>query len=253
MAFDLKLFGSKDHPLRASMLPLLSRCPMAAVIKCEGESESGPAADTGSAVHFAVKTWHEQDKSERIALGAMREGMAMYPRADLDVAAQHFLAYARDPANQQAEVVLVEAKIEYELQAATEEEREIIIHGTLDQVRKIDGLYVSWDVKTGAALKGWEMVEHHALQLMAYQLGATQRLGKVVDRAGIIRTKDYLEKKPGPVFWNAPWDHVGAQAAVQALVAVVKAIRRKEVHVAPGPDCRWCVGVAECTRRLSLL
>jgi RecB family exonuclease len=244
--YDLSEFGTEARPLRASSLPRIIRCPWAAIMEAYSESgASGPAADTGTAVHFAVALWHrEAQQDTRVALEVMRRSHDRFPLADLDEAAVHVTDYAGDPRNKAADIVFVEQKVTVTLPAP---EGDVIICGTLDQVRRDKhGRWTVWDLKTGKP-DGWDMLHEHALQLAAYQIGVE------APRAGIIRTQDYRRRNgPGPVFWEAPWGLTDARVMLQSVVRAVLAIRRGTVHIGPGSHCRWCPagGLAGCLPEL---
>jgi len=259
----MKDFGTAEQPIRASRLPALLRCPLGAVLEMLGESEGGPAADTGSAVHYAARALHTEAKRDvAAALEAMREHLPDYPLADMGTADQHFRACARDPRNADANVVLCEEKIVVSLPAPEGDSSPVVITGTLDQVREARGVLTIWDIKTGGSYEGPEMLAYHAVQLMAYQVGASLLLKRDVAAAGVIRTRDYLKTdrsrkpKPGPVFWSASWTLADAREMMDQVRRIVGDIRMGNVRVSPSAEnCKWCPGsgVANCLpRRKSL-
>jgi RecB family exonuclease len=249
--YDLTTFGTEARPLRASSLPRIVRCPLAAVLEAfSDERSSGPAADTGTAVHFAVRLWHrEANKDARVAAEVMRRSLDRFPLADLDAASVMFSDYTNDRRNREAEVVLCEEQITFTLEAEEGETEEIVIVGTLDQVRRDKhGRLTVWDLKTGKP-DGWDMLHEHALQLAAYQIGAGVRLKKQCQGAGIIRTQDYRRRNgPGPVFWEAPWSLIDAHMMLHSVRDAVRRIRSGRVYTGPGSHCRWCPqgGLAGC-------
>lgn len=225
----LREIGTAARPLRASSLPTLMRCPMSAVLAMVAEEGSGGAADTGSAVHEAIRAFHTEAKRDiAAALRSMRDKLPTYPLADLGTAEEHFRHYAADPRN----AVHVEG-CEKEVSLYLAEE-EIVIVGHIDQIRP--GLVC--DVKTGASHEGPEMLLYAAYQLAAYQcaIGAP--------RACIIRTRDYpmgRKRIPGPVFWEAPWTLDDAWEMMAEVARTVSAIRRGEVRITASPEaCRYC-------------
>lgn len=253
-------FGTEAFPLRASKLPALLRCPRGALIEMMAESDSGPAADTGSAVHLAVAEFHRNRGDVAAAIKAMIDNLKEYPLADLGTAEGHFRCYAKDPRNAEARVILCEERICVRLPAPEGDTpaTEIVINGTLDQVREEGGSLTVWDVKTGGMLEGIDMLPYHAAQLAAYQVGATLALARPVNRAGVIRTRDYLktdrkkQPKPGPVFWQGPWSLADAKLILEHVRQVVGDIRRGQIAVAPSAEnCRYCPAgnVANCLRR----
>ena len=98
------------------------------------------------------------------------------------------------------------------------------------------------------------MLDGHCLQLAAYQLGASELLGEPVREAGVIRTKDYLKTdrarnpKPGPVFYEAPWSYADVPLLLSAVARRVAEVRSGQVSPTPGEDCKWCIGIANCSR-----
>lgn len=252
---NLADFGTEARPLRASSLPRLIACPWSVVMEVyeEGPRDSGPAADTGSAVHFAAAMWHGPAKKETaVAIEVMRRCLSRFPLANLTAAADQFQRYADDKRNQEAEVVLCEKEVTLRLKAETE----IVIVGTLDQVRRDrHGRLAVYDIKTGSP-EGWDMLHEHALQLAAYQIGASEKLGEEVHEAYIIRTKDYLKKRVGPVFWEAGWSGLAAaRLLLQSVVETVQRVRLGHVWAGPGVQCKWCKagGVAGCLPKLKEL
>lgn len=251
--------GTPALPLRASKLAALVRCPWSGLMMLLGEeSGGGKAADTGSAVHFAARAWHTvANKDTAKALKIMQMGIANYPFADLDTAADHFQGYAADPRNQEATCLFVEEKIQVTLPPAEDDPtgQEIVIFGTLDQLRidPASNVLTVVDIKTGRP-DGLEMIAEHCLQLCAYQLGAAAKLSRPVLNAVILRTQDYLKRSPGRVFYPGSWRFSHCRPMLDCVRAVVAQLRRGRVHVAPSADaCRWCIGVANCVPALEEL
>src|SRR5262245_44304272 len=112
----LELFASERHPLRASSIPLLIKCPWRAVLLYlkEFEDTSSAAADTGSAVHAAIEAWHGNGQDVEAAIAAMREKEGNYPLADFGDAELHFRPYTRDPRNINADLVLQETPVRFD-------------------------------------------------------------------------------------------------------------------------------------------
>lgn len=238
MPLDLSNFGGAARPLRASQLHVLVSCTwrgVAEMLNLE-RGESGPAADTGSAVHFAVAQFH-RGAGEVRAAADMRGALAAFPLADLDEAERIFGRYFADPRNRNADILAIEQKIEVILPAWIEGEPPIVIHGTLDQVRRVDGVLEVWDLKTGNR-DGQYMQQMHAYQIAAYSLGFPgARPG------GYIRTKGYFTRgaalpSPHGVFIPAciP-DPMGCLDAVRLAVSL---IRSGNVTAHPGDVCGYC-------------
>jgi RecB family exonuclease len=248
---DLTTVATPARPLRASSIPKFMRCPLNVILSYEADDQPGVAADTGSAVHYAAAVFHKNAKSLRDALKAMRGQASLYPFADLDVAEEHFRGYAEDPRQAAGEVVLCEHKVQVVLDPADEDptRQPVVINGTLDQIRRKDGVLRLWDIKTGAA-DGPTMLTDYAYQLAAYQVGATALLGEPVLSAGVIRTKGYLKKRgnPDPIFWEAAWTLEGARRMLRHVVREVANVRAGRVRLTPGPQCHWCPaqGIGSC-------
>jgi hypothetical protein len=159
------------------------------------EDTSGPAADTGTAVHAAAAHYHTQKKGADAAVKAMRAGLNEYPFADLDTAEAHFRAYAGDPRNVSANVILCEAKVRLvpprgqRRSYAGRNRHRGDARSSPRSLRKADGRgYQNRESPEGA-----DMLDSHCLQLCAYQLAASAHLGKPVTGAAILRTRDYLK------------------------------------------------------------
>jgi len=211
------------------------------------ESDAGQAADTGSAVHMAARAFHTGCKGDVSAsLEVMRRSLPKFPLADLGAAEQQFRCYAKDPRNKEAEIILCEA--EHKIEVAPT----IWVQGTLDQVRQERGGLVVDDIKTGGAYEGADMLPYHAAQLSAYMLMASDLLGERVRRCRIIRTKDYLKARPGPVFWEASWDYDSACRILEQVVAEVIRMRSNQVRITPSAEqCKYCPAgsLQNCIRR----
>src|SRR5688572_30748388 len=111
---NLSEFASQSNPIRCSAIPKLFQCPFRAVMEfmaiCD-EDTSGPAADTGSALHHAIALWHKQGTEVKEAIRQMREALPTFPLADLDDAERQFLHYCLDPRNRTAKIVACEEPI----------------------------------------------------------------------------------------------------------------------------------------------
>jgi hypothetical protein len=133
-------FATKKYPLRCSKLPQLAACTLTTVVSMLNDDEdSGPAANTGSALHKAIETWHKNGQDEKGAVEVMRKGIAKYPNADLTDAADMFRAYCLDPRNIKAEIIEAERQVEIYLNPAKFDptKEDIVIYGTLDQIRRV--------------------------------------------------------------------------------------------------------------------
>lgn len=254
----LHAFATVGRPLRSSKLPDLMRCPLKEVLMFLGESDSsGPAADTGSAVHHAVANAH-RGVSPADAMAAMRAAGGEFPLADFGEADLHFRPYAKDPRNQEAKVVLLEQRVDFKIKAAASDPtgEAVIVRGTLDQVRAEGGRLYVWDVKTSLK-EGYDLLQEHAYQLAGYVVGAEQTLGKEVWPGGIIRTRGYRKRgvtsaSPPGVFWHAAWGRDEAHLMMREVAEMVARVRRGEFWPSPGPQCQWCPAreVTQCVPRL---
>jgi hypothetical protein len=253
LAAKLALIGTEGCALRASSLPELMRCPWTWVAKmfAIAEDSAGAAADTGSAVHHAAAVWHDT-KDVAAAVSSMKANLNKFPFANVESAAEQFFLYSKDPRNS-GPIILCEKEVRLSLPAHETDKTQapILIVGHLDQVRRVNGRLAVYDIKTGSP-EGPEMLANHAYQLAAYQLAAAVLCGEIVPGAWVIRTKDYLKKKPGPVFWQAPWSHRQLGVFTDAIRRRVAAIRNGDIDAIPGESCRWCPfgNVGACTERL---
>lgn len=254
-----ELFGTEAHPLHCSQLHRVTDCPMSAFLQASGdeERESGAAADTGNLVHLAASLYHGKAGGDaRLSLELMAGAKDRYPAGNVDDAALHFYHYSKDERNKKAKIILNETEVKFQLSPAGNDPTQapITVMGTLDQVREMDdGRLVLHDIKTGSALWGKQMVSHHALQLAAYMIGASQLLSRPVEQAAIIRTTDYI--KGGPVFWYTPYGIQHAAAMLYGLRQIVAQIRMGNIWITPGASCRFCPleSPANCTPRLTQL
>lgn len=227
------------------------------------EDSSGPAADTGTAVHAAVEYWHTHREVAEPIVASMKEVAAkcrdLFPLADLDDAERQFRAYCADPRNQTAIIVKTEQKVSFTIPAheTDETKQEIVITGTLDQIRKEGGVYSVHDIKTSKR-PGWDLLNDHAMQIAAYSIGATQLMGCDVQPGSLIRTRGYLvrgvdpAKKPPGVFFYFPWTLRDAPLILDAIRITVANIRNGYVVVGPGQECNWCPagGLQSCLPKL---
>lgn len=217
------------------------------------ERGSGAAADTGSAVHMGARAFHGPAKKDvAIALEVMRQALPKYPLADLGSAEQQFRLYARDRRNAEADVVLCEEEGVLILPTPPGSEEPVFVQGTLDQVRRERGALVLYDIKTGGSYEGSDMPPYHAAQLCAYQLLATQILSEPVRRCVVIRTKDYMKSRPGPVFWECPWTLEDARSLMDEVRLEVGRIRSGLIRITPSCEqCKYCplTSIGNCFKR----
>jgi hypothetical protein len=211
------------------------------------DDSSGPAADTGSAVHKACEAWHGQGLTVKDAIKSMKDNLPLYPQADLADAETNFLAYALDPRNQKAKIIAVEKEIRFTLDPADHDPtgHKIHVKGTLDQIREENGVLKLYDVKT-SKFPGMAVWAQHAYQIAGYCVGATQSFGRDVHPGGIILTRGYLRKgidprsSPPDVFFKYPYDLARARVLLSGVADMVALVRSGYVFANPGQYCSWC-------------
>lgn len=210
--------------------------------------QSGEAADTGSAVHVALASWHGIKDLAKSIREMERRGDE-YPLADFPKAREYLERYAQDPRNLEADVIATEQKVTFTLSPASDDptKEEIFVAGTLDQIRRnADGRAYVWDFKATTRSIG-DLLADYTIQLCAYVVGASQWLGEQVYPGGFIRLGGYVSpvanKKilsPDGVFVAL---NLSPEQCVQALDEVrskVSRIRRGDVTALPGSACHWC-------------
>jgi hypothetical protein len=134
--------------------------------------------------------------------------------------------------------------------------REVVIEGTIDQVRRRDGRLLVYDVKTGAT-PGWQMLHAHLFQVVAYAAAATAELGEPVEPGCLIRTQGYRKKgvrpadAPEGVFWPFGLTPGRCRVFLDQVRDLVARVRRGDVSFGPGPHgaYRPLQGVRGCTAR----
>jgi hypothetical protein len=246
MPKDLSKFGTADFMIHPSAIRTIVTCPWNIVLRYleQPDDESGPAADTGSAVHRAAQLLH-LGKDIADSLGGMQEGLAKYPRADLGDAAKLFLAYARDIRNRDARVILCEEPIRFTIEAAQDDPtgEPIQVIGTLDQVREDEwGRLKLYDIKTSKRDPNEIRIES-MFQMAAYCVGATVKLGRPVDPGAIIMPRQYKGSDPSTanVFFNYTFKLPDTEYILEPLRARVAEIRRGHVYHMPTVEgCKWC-------------
>lgn len=240
---DLTQFATDAYPLHASGLRNLVSCPWKVVVGflSAPSDESGAAADTGSAVHAAAAAFHH-GKEAAACLSIMGSRIREYPQADLKEAAALFLAYAADPRNRSARVVLVEQEVKFTISPASHDKTQapIQVVGTVDQVRELDdGSLAALDIKTSKK-DPVDLLNNHAMQVAAYMVGASYLLGRPVKRGCLITPRKYRPDGTGPAFWWYPWTLDDTAAVLEAVRNVVAAVRAGNVWHVAGEQCTWC-------------
>lgn len=242
---DLKRFATEDFPLHPSALRTLVDCPwrLVGMYLLEPYDDSGPAADTGSAVHAAAHALHS-GKGEAESIGVMRDKMPEYPKADMLDAADLFLKYAADVRNKEAKVVLSERKIGFKIAPAPEDptQEPLIFEGRLDQVREVHGQLKVYDLKTSKKAPT-ELLYEHTFQMAAYAVGASILLQKRVDPGALILARKYgaSDHSNAQTFWHYSFSFDDCAKILDVVRHRVAEIRRGTVYHNPVESaCRWC-------------
>lgn len=242
---DLKRFATNDFPLHPSALRMLIECPwrMVSLYLNQFEGDSGPAADTGSAVHAAAQAFHD-GKEVAAALAVMQARLSEYPQADLMDAADLFLKYSGDARNKEAKIICNEVKIAFQIKAAEEDQtREpLIFEGRLDQVREVDGRLKVYDIKSSKKDQTTLLYES-TFQMAAYCVGASILLKKQVDPGALILVRRYKNSdySNSPVFWHYAWTFNDCEKILDVIRHRVAEIRRGIVYHNPiESNCHWC-------------
>ena len=233
----LELFATPNFPLRASHLEKFLSCNWREVLLVFGAVDSsGEAADIGSAVHAAIDTWHKTEQNAAAAVEAMRTRLNEYPKADLPQAAALFLAYAADPSNISADIVLGETEVTFEISPSPEDPTgtPITIVGHTDQVRREVGVLKVWDVKTSKKMPH-EVLWSTCVQGAAYCAGATKLLGETVHPGGIIMPRR------SPMHIPFTWTVNDIDRILDPIRHHVALVRKGIVsHVPEADRCKWC-------------
>jgi hypothetical protein len=272
---DLTAFaaGDGDRPgfdhLRPSSLDKLVKCPVWSLLMVWADEDAGgPAAQTGSLTHEAVAAFHREaveSKKAQAGLDALSAGLPRFPLADPADARRHYALYAADPRNLTADVLAVELAVTLSLPPHPTDPtgRPVVVRGTLDQLRRVDGRVVVDDLKTGQP-SGWEMVHSYAFQMAAYTLAARANGFPEAAPGRIIRTWGYRARaavlpSPDGVFWHLPLTVARCEALMERVRLEVARVRAGEVHFGPGVHCTFCPhgGLDRCepavTGRLGLV
>lgn len=256
-------FGAENHPIRVSSLPMLVKCPARIAMQMAESPDrtSGPAADTGTAAHYAIAEYHK-GKTPDAAIASMRSSVSLFPLADLDESQSFVERYFRDPRNTQEAVEPnnCEVPISFRLPPHPNDPtgKEIFFQGTSDQVRYAsNGIAEVWDYKTGKD-EGSVLVAEHLFQLAGYSRGTRDTLGLTIGDSGIIRARGYFrrdrakpESEPPGVFFHSCLDHQQIEALLFRVRATVAAIRNGEAWFGPSAACNYCPyeGTSVCVPR----
>ena len=233
---DVKLFGTREYPLRPSSLGRLVKCPMSVLIPFFffQDGEGRPGAQTGSLVHAGVEAFHRADGSAVAAREALAEAVQTFPEGDREKARRWLDAYLADPTNKSAAVAACELKVDLEYKG-------VFVRGTLDQIRRNDdGTLVVWDLKTGTSLQADDVVAEYQFQQAAYVLAARQTLKLDVTPGGIIYAAGY-DKPRGRRFLPMGVRVADCEQLMDEVVREVQHIRTGGRAYRPTADhCKWC-------------
>ena len=239
------ILGSKDQPIRASLLPNLFKCPRFYMEKVIGDGNdiAGKDAHTGNLVHVGIQAYHQSGMKENQGKIAIEIAAKVYPLGSTDDAIRLFEKYhKRETSERRGTVIHSEVHIEAKIPAADFDptKEEIVIHGTVDQIRQIgrDTLYVV-DHKTGRT-GGADMVLSHMPQLAVYMLGVMDRFPDKKVEGFITRIQD-LCRINLPYWWRMPMNGREGVLGVLKVVQHRIALLRMGIYDAtPGKWCEWC-------------
>lgn len=244
------------EPIRISALNSLAKCPGLVCSRTVTPSESGQAADTGSAVGRLIELWHAGLSVEDARRKAEAEMPEQFPKADWEGAVKRALLYCADERNPPGVVVPGSCELEVVLRLEADEDdptgEPIVLTGHVDQIRwahpdsedrEALGMRV-WDVKDGRA-SGDDMTRDYAYQLAAYAVACSDHFGEPVLPGGIIRTKGYIARgandpSEANVFYYTPWTLEQCHAILRQVAYMIGQIRAGAVLRQPGSWCRWC-------------
>ncbi len=166
----------------------------------------------------------------------MRTRLNEYPKANLPQAAALFLAYAADPRNIGADVVLGETEVTFEIHSAPQDPTgaPIVIVGHQDQVRRANRRLEVWDVKTSKKMPH-EVLWSTCLQAAAYCKGSTKLLGEIVHPGGIIMPCR------SPMHIPFTWTYEDVDRILDPVRHHVALVRSGILsHVPEADRCKWC-------------
>lgn len=245
---------------RVSGVVNLARCPGLWVARVSGpRDESGPAAQTGSAVGRMIELWHRGTLPAEI-MSQVRSEAERWPSADLTdngeaqlMAAAYFSDGRNAPGSDWGTVD--PGSLEREVQLLVPPDpldptgEPVLFVGHLDQARRgRDGFLRVWDTKCGKP-SGSEMLQEYAWQLAVYTLAAGATYGETVLPGGLIRLRDYETGRgkargwgpdaPG-VYYAAPWSLDDCRAMLGSIMQEIALVRMGRVALRPGLHCRYC-------------
>lgn len=238
------MFATEERPLHPSGVRTLMTCNWRSAMEHiydHGDGESGPAADTGSAMHAAAAHMH-RGFDISACIDHMSANSAKYPRADMNDAVAMFLGYAADPRNR-VEVRYVEQPIAFDILPSPLDptKQPIRIIGTMDQVRVIDGKLYLWDIKTSKKDPG-EILNQTLFQAASYCVGGTILAGSTVHPGGIIMPRKYGKKGYDTANVHHPfgWTFADIEQILEPVRTAVALVRMGKLHHMPSSECMWC-------------
>lgn len=254
----LTTIATADCPLRASQLDKLVRCPLYGLTVLSPDVDtSGPAADTGSIVHAAVAAFHREKELSRkgsAAVAEIQRAALQFPLGDTHEAGLYLTPYITDPRNAAAEVIAIELPVQLTLPPHRLDPtgQPVVIHGTIDQIRRDHGRTLICDLKTGRRT-GWEMIHDHSLQIAAYTLAARACGYPDAEPGYLIRAYRYRERtatgiSPEGVYWSLPFTAEDCRILLDRVVLELAHLRAGELNLGPGAHCTNCPlgGLASC-------
>jgi RecB family exonuclease len=260
---NLADFGSERVPLRPSSLDRLVRCPARFALQLADPLEELGflAADAGTLTHLAVAAFHrEPDRSKKAAAGlaALEAGAARFPEPEkiLPDARLHYVYYAADPRNLEADVIAVEHPVRLVLPADPGDPtgEGVVVTGTLDQIRRHDGRVVICDVKTGKRYSGQKQLHEYAYQMAAYTAAARSSGWPDAEPGALILTWGYRTKgaalpSPDGIFWWYALTPAQCVLLLDRVRAEVARVRAGQVMFGPDAEsCSFCPrgGIDRC-------
>lgn len=238
--------ASEDNPIRASMLPLLFKCPRSFMAKMQSDGDDGgDAAQTGSLAHLGFAEW-ERTHSESKATKSLQIAMTakQYPLADNADAMkmlEQYIKKDKSGTGSKGVTKYVEQKIKIILEPVAEDktQEKIVIFGTIDLVKELTDCYHVIDHKTGRVY-GDKMIQNYPAQIAAYVYGASTffKLNKPV-KGYITRTRD-LVRSNLPYMWDTGIDVDRAKQILDVVRHRIAILRNGQVCATPGDHCDWC-------------
>jgi len=243
---QMQTIGDEQHPIRASSLPALFKCPRLFIEKVmvEGDQLGDEKAQTGNLVHAGIKAFHDyKGKGDALthAKALMQLAAKVYTAGDYAEAERMLEAYARrELSERRGKVILCEEKITLTLAASPLDPtgNNIYITGTVDLVRLLgkDVLYII-DHKTGMTY-GENMVKGYMAQLAAYGLAIMQRYPDKKYKTFITRIQD-LKRSNLPFWWPMPGLETpeGCMKVLEVVVDRIAILRAGRIHHTSSKEC----------------